>query len=159
MRRRLLAGLACFAACVVIVSSAANAQREIPSSTNDSLESLGRSFGEEFKLAGLRGPTQGQESYVADTFFTTEYLLPQTLSKENLSAFLSMEHKEYHLDGWFFMGNLIEGKGPVKESQIRSFLFSVQRKDIAQVPGTPVRFSIFPSIGGTFGSKKVRGVK
>jgi len=91
--------------------------------------------------------TRSLGSEVAVPFFTTQYLLPQTLNEESLSAFLSMEHPEYHLDGWFFLGHLIEGDGAEPlESEISTFAISVQRKDIAQVPGTPFRLAVFPSL-------------
>ena len=90
---------------------------------------------------------------IADPFFTTQYLLPQTLNKKNLTHFLSMEHNEYHLDGWFFFGNLIEGRGAATADQISSFAISVQRKDIAQINGTPIRFAVFPSIVAFQGSR------
>ncbi len=92
-------------------------------------------------------PDGSADPEVAVPFFTTQYLLPQTLSEENLSAFLAMEHPEYHLDGWFFLGHLIEGAGePPPAGEISTFAVSIQRKDIAQVPGTPFRLAVFPSM-------------
>ncbi len=90
--------------------------------------------------------TRPLSSVVADPFFNIEYLLPQTLSKEHLSRFLSMGHPEYHLDGWFFFGNLIEGRGTPVTEDVSTFFISIQRKDIAQIPGTSIRFSVYPSI-------------
>jgi len=91
--------------------------------------------------------TRSLGSDIAVPFFTTQYLLPQTLNEENLSAFLAMEHEEYHLDGWFFLGQLIEGEGePPLPSEISTFAISVQRKDIAQIPDTSIRLAVFPSM-------------
>ena len=98
--------------------------------------------------------TRSLGSDIAVPFFTTQYLLPQTLNEESLSAFLSMEHEEYHLDGWFFLGHLIEGEGAwPQQSEISTFLMSVQRKDIAQIPETPIRLAVFPSIVAFQGSR------
>lgn len=98
--------------------------------------------------------TRSLDSDFAVPFFTTQYLLPQTLNEASLSAFLAMEHEEYHLDGWFFLGHLIEGEGTwPQQSEISTFLMSVQRKDIAQVPWTPIRLAVFPGIVAFQGSR------
>jgi hypothetical protein len=40
------------------------------------------------------------------------YSLPQTQSLQQLSEYMSSEHFDYDLDGWFFFGSLVDNTNP-----------------------------------------------
>ena len=61
-------------------------------------------------------------------FFTEDYTLPHTQSAQQLSQFLSSEHFEYDLDGWFFFGNLVN---QAKPDDISVFFIAVQRIEMS----------------------------
>lgn len=61
-------------------------------------------------------------------FFTQDYALPQTQSAQQLSGYLSSEHFEYDLDGWFFFGNLVDNAAP---DDIMVFFIAVQRIEMS----------------------------
>ena len=62
-------------------------------------------------------------------YFTTGYELPQTRSAESLATYMSSEHEEYDLDGWFFFGSLEDEVS----GEPAAFIISMQR--IAQEYG------------------------
>ena len=69
----------------------------------------------------------GSNSTDSDSFcpvFTQEYELPQTQSADQLATFMETEHFEYDLDGWFFMGSLVDSERPEDTGVLA---FSVQR--------------------------------
>jgi hypothetical protein len=68
--------------------------------------------------------TNWPEPAASCAYYTEELILPQTQSRSNLAAFLSSEHFTYDLDGWFFMGNLMETG---METNPGVFFISVQR--------------------------------
>jgi hypothetical protein len=57
-------------------------------------------------------------------YYTQGYSLPQTQSVDKLAEFMSSEHLEYGLDGWFFFGSLVDSASPESPGM---FLISVQR--------------------------------
>jgi len=57
-------------------------------------------------------------------YFSHKHVLPQTQSSENLAEYLSSEHMEYDLGGWFFFGSLEEDTLPDKPGV---FFISMQR--------------------------------
>ncbi|MBL7105648.1 MAG: hypothetical protein ISS18_15080 [Bacteroidales bacterium] len=57
-------------------------------------------------------------------FFTQDYALPQTQTAQQLAEYLSSEHFEYDLDGWFFFGSLVDSAMP---DDIGVFFIAVQR--------------------------------
>jgi hypothetical protein len=59
--------------------------------------------------------------------FTQEYNLPQTQSAEQLSEYLSREHFECDLDGWFFFGSLVDSAAPEDPGV---FFISMQRIEV-----------------------------
>jgi hypothetical protein len=62
--------------------------------------------------------------------FTKDYQLAQTKSTSLLARYLSSEHLNYDLDGWFFFGNLIEGSGATTDpSKVGVYFMAVQRID------------------------------
>lgn len=61
-------------------------------------------------------------------FFTQDYALPQTQSAQQLSEYLSSEHFEYDLDGWFFFGSLVDNAAP---DDIMVFFIAVQRIEMS----------------------------
>lgn len=97
-----------------------------------------------FLLIGLFGQVSG----IAEAYYSSQFLLPQSQNKQHLTHFLSTEHKEYNLDGWFFFGNLIEGRGVPKPEQVNSFFMAIQRLDQLSLFGTSFRIAIYPCIVG-----------
>lgn len=63
-------------------------------------------------------------------YYARGYSLPQTQSAQALSEYLSSEHLEYDLDGWFFFGSLVDNASPDAPA---AFIMSMQR--IAQEYG------------------------
>ena len=59
--------------------------------------------------------------------------LPQTESAQQLSRYLSKEHMEYDLDGWFFFGSLMDDAAPQDPGV---FFISMQRVDVSEDGGT-----------------------
>ncbi len=57
-------------------------------------------------------------------YFSKIHKLSQTQSSENLAEYLSSEHMEYDLDGWFFFGSLVEDTLPDNPGV---FFISMQR--------------------------------
>lgn len=57
-------------------------------------------------------------------YYTEAYDLPQTRSAGDLAAYMSSEHLEYHLDGWFFFGSLVDSASPDSPA---AFIISMQR--------------------------------
>ena len=45
-------------------------------------------------------------------YYTNDYFLPQTQSLQQLSEYISSEHFDYDLDGWFFFGSLVDDANP-----------------------------------------------
>ncbi len=73
-------------------------------------------------------------------YYTPGYELPQTQSKPLLAEFLSTEHFEYDLDGWFFFGSLVDSAAP---DDIGGFLIGVQR---IKEPVYGFRIPVVPAI-------------
>ncbi|MGA2053193.1 MAG: hypothetical protein ABSH19_07770 [Opitutales bacterium] len=62
--------------------------------------------------------------------YTNGFMLPQTQSSGLLAQYLSSEHLDYDLDGWFFFGSLIEGSGRAPDpANIGAYFMAVQRID------------------------------
>lgn len=76
------------------------------------------------------------------SFFTQEFTLPQTQSAQQLADYLSTEHFEYDLDGWFFFGNLVDRVAP---DDIGVFFIAVQR---IEESNNGFRAPIVPAIVG-----------
>lgn len=79
-------------------------------------------------------------------YYTTEYDFPQTQSAEQLGEYISSEHFEYDLDGWFFFGTLVDSLDP---EDIGIFFISVQRMEEG---GHGFKFPVVPAVFG-FNSK------
>ncbi|GEM_PF-410652 len=56
--------------------------------------------------------------------YAADHSAPWTRSRAALAGFLSSEHPEYDLDGWFFFGSLVERSG-----RTSAFMLAVQRID------------------------------
>lgn len=77
------------------------------------------------KLAGASAPVGSTPAE-----YTKKFTLPQTQSSGLLAQYLSSEHLDYDLDGWFFFGSLIEGSGSTADpSKIGAYFMAVQRID------------------------------
>lgn len=59
-------------------------------------------------------------------YYSGDYSLPQTQSEQQLGEYLSSEHFEHDLDGWFFFGSLIDDNNP---SDTCVFFIEVQRQN------------------------------
>ncbi|HEY4743657.1 MAG TPA: lipocalin family protein [Desulfuromonadaceae bacterium] len=66
-----------------------------------------------------------------DTYFTTGYSLPQTQSAENLATFLESDQPAYGLNGWFFMGTVIDENNPDDDI---CFIIQAQRNEEVPIP-------------------------
>jgi len=75
-------------------------------------------------------------------FFTESHDLPQTQSPEQLAQYLASEHFDYDLDGWFFMGSLIDSAAP---DDIGVFFLAVQRIEMSD---SGFRAPVVPAIVG-----------
>ncbi|MFH1159513.1 MAG: hypothetical protein V1733_01010, partial [bacterium] len=62
-------------------------------------------------------------------YYTNGYSLPQTQSLQQLSEYISAEHFEYDLDGWFFFGSLVDNANPDDPGV---FFIAVQRIEESQ---------------------------
>ncbi len=81
-------------------------------------------------------------------YFTNDYSLPQTQSLQQLSEYLSSEHFDYTLDGWFFFGSL---ENSVTPDDPDVFFIAVQR--IEEDKGNGFRTPMVPAIVGYNSSK------
>lgn len=70
------------------------------------------------------------------TYYTESYDLPQTQDAAQLAEFMSSEHLEYDLDGWFFFGSLVNDFAPDDPG---AFIISMQRIEVEQ-NGTKVPY-------------------
>jgi len=75
-------------------------------------------------------------------YFTENYILPQTQNSEQLGQYLASDHFEYDLDGWFFMGSLIDSVTP---DDIGVFFLAVQRIEMSE---NGFRAPVVPAIVG-----------
>lgn len=89
-------------------------------------------------------------------YFTKDYELPQTQSAQQLSEYLSSEHFEYDLDGWFFFGSLVDSTKP---EDLGVFFIAVQRID-QPIAGfmTPTVPAIVAFNSSSLGKYEFRGV-
>ncbi|MDQ5986513.1 MAG: hypothetical protein CSYNP_02243 [Syntrophus sp. SKADARSKE-3] len=99
--------------------------------------------------SGGSGTSQYPKPEPGETFFTQGYDLPHAQNAQKLAEFLASEHFEYHLDGWFFMGDLVQGTAseplPV---HIETFFIAMQRIEM-DLPGHPgFKVPFFPAIVG-----------
>ncbi|MFH1386234.1 MAG: lipocalin family protein [bacterium] len=85
------------------------------------------------------GP-QPQPTAGVNCYFTQSNDLPQTQSAAKLAEFMSQEHLEYDLDGWFFFGSLVDSASPEAPGM---FISSMQR--IAKEWGG-IRWQLIPAI-------------
>ena len=83
-------------------------------------------------------------------YFTQDYVLPQSQSVQQLAEWMSSEHMEYDLDGWFFFGSLVDDTAPAHPG---GFFISMQRIRVAE-DGTD--WQLVPAIVG-FNSPTVGG--
>lgn len=74
--------------------------------------------------------------------YANDFSAPWTRSRRALADFLSSEHLDYDLDGWYFFGNLVERSG-----RRSAFMMAVQRID-ETIDGIPVAF--VPAIVGYY---------
>lgn len=81
-------------------------------------------------------------------YYSGVYELPQSQSLQQLSEFLSSEHMEYDLDGWFFFGSVINGLNPADTGV---FFIAVQRIEMEM---NGFRAPMVPAIVG-FNSKSL----
>ena len=70
------------------------------------------------------GTRQYPKPEPGDTYFTQGYELSQTQSADQLATFMETEHFEYDLEGWFFMGSLVDSEKPEDPGVLA---FTVQR--------------------------------
>ena len=75
-------------------------------------------------------------------FFTESHVLPQTQGPEQLGQYLATEHFDYDLDGWFFMGSLVDSVAP---DDIGVFFLAVQRIEMSD---NGFRAPVVPAIVG-----------
>ena len=73
-------------------------------------------------------------------YFTQDYALPQTQSARQLAEYMSSEHLEYDLDGWFFFGSLVDDAAPGDPGV---FFISMQR---IRTPEGGVDWQLVPAI-------------
>ena len=101
-------------------------------------------------LLGCSGGTsQWPQPAAGCAFFTQDYALPQTQSAKQLAEYLATEHFEYDLDGWFFMGNLVEGmETDPAPDDTGVFFIAVQRIEIESADYPGLRVPFFPAIVG-----------
>ena len=80
-----------------------------------------------------------------DTYCSRGYELPHAQDSDKLAVFLGSEHLDFHLDGWFFFGDLVQGtEARPSLADIGTFFMAMQRIEIDVGLGVPVPF--FPSI-------------
>jgi hypothetical protein len=104
-------------------------------------------------LLGCSGTSQYPKPGVGETFFTQGYDLPQSQSAQKLAEFLGSEHLDYHLDGWFFMGDLVQGtEAEPSPANIGTFFMAMQRLEI----DVGFMLPFFPTIVG-FNSESTEG--
>lgn len=74
-------------------------------------------------------PLSWPEPPPGSTFYSEYYDLPQTQSAQDLAAWMSSEHLEYSLDGWFFFGSLEDDAAPGDPG---AFILSMQRIEVPE---------------------------
>jgi hypothetical protein len=74
-------------------------------------------------------PRSWPEPPPGSTFYSEYYDLPQTQSAQDLASWMSSEHLEYSLDGWFFFGSLQDAAAPGDPG---AFILSMQRIEVPE---------------------------
>ena len=74
--------------------------------------------------------------------YSNGYSLPQTQSLQQLSEYMSSEHFDYDLDGWFFFGSLVDNTNPDNPGV---FFIAVQR---IEESNNGLRTPMIPAIVG-----------
>jgi hypothetical protein len=114
-----------------------------------------RGAGDDTVGSGGLGTRAWPKPAAGSPYFSQDYALPQSQSPQQLAEWMSSEHMEYDLDGWFFFGSLVDDAAPADPG---GFFISMQRIRVLD-DGTD--WQLVPAIVGfnspTVGGKYVYG--